>query len=64
MKYHITPVRMDIINTSQQIANAGEGVKKMEPSFTVGGTVNWNNHYGKHYEGSSENSIYKYHMIQ
>ena len=41
--------------TSQQIANAGEGVAKREPSYTVGGNVNWYNHYGKQYGGTSEN---------
>ena len=25
--------------------NAGEGVKKREPSYTVGGHVNWYSHY-------------------
>ena len=54
MKYHFTPVRMTIIN-NQQITNAGEGVEKREPSFTVGENVNWYNHYGKQYEGTSEN---------
>ena len=27
--------------TRQQITNAGEGVEKKVPSFTVGGNVNW-----------------------
>ena len=27
--------------------NAGEGVGKREPSYTVGGNVNWCSHYGK-----------------
>ena len=30
-----------------QIVNAGEGVEKREPSYTVGSNVNWCNHYGK-----------------
>jgi len=50
--------------TSQQITNAGEDVEKREPSYTVGGIVNWYNHYGKQYGGTSENYIYNYHMIQ
>jgi len=33
--------------TSQQIANAGDGVEKREPSCIVGGNVNWYNHCGK-----------------
>ena len=32
-----------------QIANAGEGEEKREPSYSVGGNVNWCSHYGKHY---------------
>ena len=33
--------------TSQQKTNAGEGVEKREPSFTIGGNVHWYNHYEK-----------------
>ena len=54
MRYHLTPVRMAIIK-SLQVISAGEGVKKKEPSCTVGGNVNWCNHYRKQYGGSSEN---------
>ena len=46
MRYHLTPVRMPSL-TNQQITNAGEGVEKTVSSFTVGGNVNWYNHYGK-----------------
>ena len=35
-----------------QTANAGEGVEKREPSYTVGGNVNWCSHYGGQYGGS------------
>ena len=38
-----------------QIINAGEGAEKREPFFTVDGSVNWYNHYGKQYGGSSIN---------
>ena len=38
MRYHLTPVRMAIINKSQ-ITNAGGDVEKREASCTVGGTV-------------------------
>ena len=48
-------VRMAIISKNLQIKSAGEGVGKREPSYTVGGNVNWYNHYGKQYEGASEN---------
>ena len=40
MRYHLTPVRMAIIKSLQTI-NAGEGVEEGEPSYTVGGNVNW-----------------------
>ena len=49
MGYHLTPDRMAIL-TGQQITEAGEGVEKRESSYTVGGNVNWYNHYGKQHE--------------
>ena len=52
-KYHLTP-RMAIINKSTN-KNCWRGVKKRKPSFPVGRIVNWYNHYGKQYGGSSEN---------
>ena len=39
MRYHFTPVRM-AVSKSLQITNAGEGVEKREPSFTVGENAN------------------------
>ena len=38
-----------------QIINAGEAVEKSEPSYTLGGNVNWCSHYGKQYGSSSKN---------
>ena len=38
MRYHFTPVRMAAIQSLQAI-NAGEGVEKREPSYTVGGNA-------------------------
>ena len=38
-RYHYTPVRMAAIQKSTAI-NAGEGVEKREPSYTVGGNAN------------------------
>ena len=35
-----------------QTVTAREGVEKREPSCTVGGNVNWYNHYGEQYGGS------------
>ena len=52
MRYHLTPVRIAIINKS---TNAREGVEKRVPSYTVGRNVYWYNHYEKQYEGTSEN---------
>ena len=40
---------------SLQITEAGKGVGKREPSYTVGGNVGWCSHHGKQYGGSSEN---------
>ena len=39
VRYHYMPVRMTAIQKSQAI-NAGEGVEKREPSYTVGGNAN------------------------
>ena len=39
MRYHFTRVRMAVIQKSKAI-NAGEGVEKREPSYTVGGNAN------------------------
>ena len=39
MRYHVMPVRMAAIKKSITI-NAGEGVEKREPSYTVGGNAN------------------------
>ena len=38
LRYHLTPVRWPS-SKSLQIINAGEGVEKREPSYTVGGDV-------------------------
>ena len=40
---------------SLQIPNAGEGVEKREPSYAVGGNVNWCSHCGKQYGDFSKN---------
>ena len=39
MRYHFMPLRMAAIQSLQAI-NAGEGVEKREPSYTVGGNAN------------------------
>ena len=38
-----------------EITNVGKDTEKREHLYTVGGNVNWCSHYGKQYEGSSEN---------
>ena len=38
-----------------QTINAGEGVEKREPFYTIGGNVNWYSHYGEQYGGSLKN---------
>ena len=54
LKYHLTPVRWPSSKNLQTI-NAGDGVEKREPSYTVGGNVNWYSHYGEQYGGSLKN---------
>ena len=54
MRFRLTPERMAVIKKSTN-SNVGEGVEKGEPSYTVGGNVNWCSQYGKQYGGSSKN---------
>ena len=46
MRYHLILVKMAIIEKSTN-KNAGENVEKTEPSYTVGGNVNWYSHNGE-----------------
>ncbi|WP_222598785.1 hypothetical protein, partial [Klebsiella sp. Kps] len=39
---------------NQETTNVGEDAEKGEPSYTVGGNVNWCSHSGKQYGGFSE----------
>ena len=54
VRYHLTPVRMAIINKCMNNKYWRWG-KKREPSCIVGGNVNWYNHYGKQYGDALEN---------
>ena len=54
MTYYLILVRMAIIKKSRTI-NAGKGVEKREPSYSVGGNVNWYSYYGEQYGGSLKN---------
>ena len=47
MRYHLIPIRMAIIKKP-----TNNGVEKKEPSYIVGGNVNWYSHYGEQYGGS------------
>ena len=54
VNYNFTLVRMAIIK-NLQIINAGEGVEKRKPSYTVGGSVSWYNHHREQYYSSLKN---------
>ena len=45
MRYHLTQVEW-LLSKSLQTINAGEGVEKREPSYTVGENVNCGDQYG------------------
>ena len=47
MRYHLIGYYNWLLSKRQEITNVGEDVEKREPSYTVGGTVNWCSHYGK-----------------
>ena len=53
MTCYLIPVGMAIIK--KKTNNKCEDVEKGEPSYIVGENVNWCNHYGKQYGGSSKN---------
>ena len=52
LRYHLTWVRMAIIKKSTN--NTRADTKQKQPSYTIGGNVNWFNHSGKQYGGSSK----------
>ena len=60
MRDHLKPECTS--SKSLQTINAGEGVEKREPSYTVGGNVNWGSHYRKQY-GSSCSSVQFSHSV-
>ena len=54
MRYHLTLTEW-LSSKHLQTRNAGEGLERREPSYTVGGNVNLYSHYGKQYGGSLKN---------
>ena len=63
MRHHLTLLRVAITKNSRNInKNLGDGVKKREPSYTVGGNVNWCSHYGKHLGDYFKNQKQSYHV--
>ena len=50
VRFHLTLIRMAIIK-NLQIINAGEGVEKREPSYAIGGNINWCSHMENSMEG-------------
>ena len=52
MRYHLTPVRMAIINKSTN--KCWRGVEKRERSCTVDGNVSLYSYYGEQYGGTLE----------
>ena len=55
MRYHLTPLRMAIIKKPMNNRCWRGYGEKREPSYTVGGNVNWYSHYGEQYGGSLKN---------
>ena len=43
MRYHISQNG----HQNLEVINAGEGVEKRKPFYTVGRSINWYNHYGE-----------------
>ena len=41
------------INENLQTINAGEGVEKKEPSYSVGRTINCYSHFGEQYAAAA-----------
>ena len=52
LQWDITSHQLEwLLSKYPQTSNAGEGVERREPSYTVGGNVNWYSHYVEQYAG-------------
>ena len=51
LRYHLTPTE-----------NAREGVERREPSYTIGGNVNWYSHNGEQCESSLKPYLWQIHF--
>ena len=49
---YITSCQSEWPSSKSLQINAGKGAEKREPSYTIGGNVNWCSHYGEEYGGS------------
>ena len=63
MRYHFMQSEC-LRSKSLQAVNAGEGVEKREPSYTVGGNANQYSHYGEQCGESLKNWKQNYLMTQ
>ena len=54
VRYHLISAEC-LSSKNLQTTNAGEGVERRVPSYTVDGNVNWDSHYGEQYGGSLKN---------
>ena len=62
MRYHLTPIRLAITKKKKKKSphtSAGEDVERREPSYTVGGKVNWYSQYREQYEDSLKKKTLK-----
>ena len=55
VRYHCDICQIWLLSKRPQMTNVGEDVEKREPSYTVGGNVNWCSHCGKQYGSFSKN---------
>ena len=58
MRYYLTPIRMNMTTILKKkiiITSRRKDVEKVEPWYTVGGTIKWYNHNRKHYGNTSKN---------